>query len=236
MQILWRYSMTWVPLPVTPATAKLEQVALDWMIELFGLPAHTGAGFVTGTTVANFTALAAARHRVYEKVGWNVESDGLIGAPDISLIVGDEAHPTLFKSLGMLGLGRDRVIRVPTDDQGRMIAAEIPAIDGPTIVCTQAGNINTGAFDPVGEICDLVKPAGAWVHVDGAFGLWAATSSKYSYLTDGMERADSWATDAHKALGVPYDSGIAFVRDASVLAASMSGPHSVLLADPVLNV
>jgi len=117
-----------------------------------------------------------------------------------------------------------------------MIAAEIPAIKGPTIVCTQAGNINTGAFDPVGEICDLVKPAGAWVHVDGAFGLWAATSSKYSYLTDGMERADSWATDAHKALGVPYDSGIAFVRDASVLAASMSGPHSVLLADPVLNV
>jgi len=216
---------------VTPATAKLEQVALDWMIELFGLPAHTGAGFVTGTTVANFTALAAARHRVYEKVGWNVESDGLIGAPDISLIVGDEAHPTLFKSLGMLGLGRDRVIRVPTDDQGRMIAAEIPAIDGPTIVCTQAGNINTGAFDPVGEICDLVKPAGAWVHVDGAFGLWAATSNKYSYLTDGMERADSWATDAHKGLSVPYDSGIAFVRDASVLAASMAITADYLITD-----
>jgi len=216
---------------VTPATAKLEQVALDWMIELFGLPAHTGAGFVTGTTVANFTALAAARHRVYEQVGWNVESDGLIGAPDISLIVGDEAHPTLFKSLGMLGLGRDRVIRVPTDDQGRMIAAKIPAVDGPTIVCTQAGNINTGAFDPVGEICDLVKPAGAWVHVDGAFGLWAATSKKYSYLTDGMERADSWATDAHKGLSVPYDSGIAFVREASVLAASMAITADYLITD-----
>ena len=216
---------------VTPATAKLEQVALDWMIELFGLPAHTGAGFVTGTTVANFTALAAARHRVYEQVGWNVESDGLIGAPDISLIVGDEAHPTLFKSLGMLGLGRDRVVRVPTDDQGRMIAADIPAIDGPTIVCTQAGNINTGAFDPVGEICDLVKPAGAWVHVDGAFGLWAAASNKYSYLTDGMERADSWATDAHKGLSVPYDSGIAFVRDASVLAASMAITADYLITD-----
>ena len=156
---------------VTPATARIEQVALDWMIDLFGLPAQTGAGFVTGTTVANFTALAAARHRVFEQADWNVESDGLIGAPKVTLIVGDEAHPTLFKSLGMLGLGRDRVVRVPTDKQGRMIAAEIPAIDGPTIVCTQAGNINSGAFDPIGDICDLVRPAGAWVHVDGAFGL-----------------------------------------------------------------
>ena len=207
---------------VTPATATLEQVALDWMVDLFGLPAQTGGGFVTGATVANFTALAAARHRVFENAGWNVEADGLIGAPDVTLIVSAEAHPTLFKSLGMLGLGRDRVIRVPTDSQGRMIAAELPAIQGPTIVCTQAGNINTGAFDPISEICAAVKPHGAWVHVDGAFGLWAAASDKRRWLIDGMEQADSWATDAHKWLNVPYDSGIAFVRSAADLAAAMA--------------
>jgi len=216
---------------VTPATARIEQVALDWMIDLFGLPAQTGAGFVTGTTVANFTALAAARHRVFEQADWNVESDGLIGAPKVTLIVGDEAHPTLFKSLGMLGLGRDRVVRIPTDEQGRMIATEIPAIDGPTIVCTQAGNINSGAFDPIGDICDLVKPAGAWVHVDGAFGLWAAVSKTYGHLTDGMERADSWATDAHKGLNVPYDSGIAFVREPADLAASMAITADYLITE-----
>lgn len=145
---------------VTPATATLEQVAIRWLVELLGLPETTGAGFVTGATVANFTALAAARHRVFDDVGWNVEADGLIGAPPVTLIVSDEAHPTLFKSLGMLGLGRDRVVRIPTDEQGRMIASELPDIGGPTIVCTQAGNINSGAFDPVGEICDAVKPHG----------------------------------------------------------------------------
>ena len=176
---------------VTPATAMLEQVALDWMIELLGLPPETGAGFVTGATVANFTALAAARHRVFADAGWNVEADGLIGAPPITLIVSDEAHPTLFKSLGMLGLGRDRVVRVPTDSQGRMVAAQVPKIKGPTIVCTQAGNINTGAFDPIEQVCDSAKPHGAWVHVDGAFGLWAAATGCYKSLTDGMEHADS---------------------------------------------
>ncbi|MDH3337427.1 MAG: pyridoxal-dependent decarboxylase [Gammaproteobacteria bacterium] len=207
---------------VTPATATLEQVALNWLTELFGLPAGTGGGFVTGATVANLTALAAARHRVFADAGWNVESDGLIGAPAVSLIVSEEAHPTLFKSLGMLGLGRDRVVRVPTDNQGRMIAARLPAIDGPTIVCTQAGNINTGAIDPIGEICDALNGSGAWVHVDGAFGLWAAVSQTRRSLTDGMQNADSWATDAHKWLNVPYDSGIAFVRNAADLASAMA--------------
>jgi glutamate/tyrosine decarboxylase-like PLP-dependent enzyme len=200
-------------------------------VDLLGLPEGTGAGFVTGATVANFTALAAARHRVFDDVGWNVEADGLIGAPPVTLIVGDEAHPTLFKSLGMLGLGRDRVTRIPTDDQGRMIAAELPAIDGPTIVCTQAGNINSGAFDPVGEICDLVKPHGAWVHVDGAFGLWAAASERLAGLTAGMSQADSWATDAHKWLNVPYDSGIAFVRDPADLASAMAITADYLLTE-----
>jgi len=216
---------------VTPATATLEQVALDWMVDLFGLPARTGGGFVTGATVANFTALAAARHRVFEDAGWNVEADGLIGAPDVTLIVSDEAHPTLFKSLGMLGLGRDRVIRVPTDHQGRMKIAELPAIEGPTIICTQAGNINTGAFDPIAEVCATVKPHGAWVHVDGAFGLWAAASDTHRSLTDGIEHADSWATDAHKWLNVPYDSGVAFVRNAADLAAAMAITAEYLITD-----
>ncbi len=216
---------------VTPATATLEQVAIRWLAELLGLPESTGAGFVTGATVANFTALAAARHRVFDDVGWNVEADGLIGAPPVTLIVGEEAHPTLFKSLGMLGLGRDRVVRVPTDDQGRMIAAEVPEVDGPTIVCTQAGNINSGAFDPIGEICDAVKPHGACVHVDGAFGLWAAASGKLAHLADGIDKADSWATDAHKWLNVPYDSGIAFVRNPADLASAMAITADYLLTD-----
>ncbi|MGI9201890.1 MAG: pyridoxal phosphate-dependent decarboxylase family protein [Woeseiaceae bacterium] len=207
---------------ITPAASRLEHIALDWLIEVLGLPSGTGAGFVTGTTVANFTSLAAARHRVYADVGWDVESDGLVGAPEITIIVGAEAHPTLTKSLGLLGFGRNRMLRVPVDDQGRLIAAELPAIHGPTIVCTQAGNVNTGAFDPVGEICDIVKPQGAWVHVDGAFGLWAAASDALHEQTDGLQQADSWATDAHKGLNVPYDSGIAFVRNPHDLQAAMS--------------
>ena len=159
---------------VTPATARLEQVALRWLIELFGLPENCSGAFVTGATVANFTALAAARHAVLERAGWNVEADGLFGAPPITVVVGQEAHPTLIKSLGLLGLGRNRVVRVPVDGQGRMRADALPALTGPTIVCVQAGNVNTGAFDPIGAICQQAHTDGAWVHVDGAFGLWAA--------------------------------------------------------------
>jgi glutamate/tyrosine decarboxylase-like PLP-dependent enzyme len=207
---------------VTPATAILEEVALEWLIDLFGLPAGSGGAFVTGATVANFTGLAAARHAVLKKVGWNVEADGLFGAPPITVIVSEESHPTLFKSLGMLGLGRSRVIRIPVDNQGRMHASAFPKISGPTIVCTQAGNVNTGAFDPIGEICDLAHKAGAWVHVDGAFGLWAAATSTHSSLTKGIEAADSWATDAHKWLNVPYDSGITLVRHPDTLQAAMA--------------
>jgi glutamate/tyrosine decarboxylase-like PLP-dependent enzyme len=216
---------------VTPATAILEQVALDWLVDVLGLPSGTGGGFVTGATVANFTALAAARHRVFEDAGWDVEADGLIGAPALKVIVSEEAHPTLFKSLGMLGLGRERVVRIPVDGQGRMITAQMPVIDGPTIVCTQAGNINTGAFDPIGDICDAVKPSGAWVHVDGAFGLWAAASPPQAHLIDGMQKADSWATDAHKWLNVPYDCGIAFVRNPSDLASAMAITADYLITD-----
>jgi glutamate/tyrosine decarboxylase-like PLP-dependent enzyme len=207
---------------VTPAVATLEEVAGRWLCELFGLPRTCAASFVTGATIANFTALAAARHQVLAAAGWDVERDGLIGAPDVTVIVGEEAHPTLTKSLGLLGLGRDRALRIPVDRQGRMIAAALPDIDGPAIVCTQVGNINTGAFDPVAEICSAVQPAGAWVHVDGAFGLWAAVVPGMRHRVEGIDKADSWATDAHKWLNVPYDSGVAITRHASSLKAAMA--------------
>ena len=206
----------------TPGTAVIEQVALNWLIDVLALPKGIAGGFVTGTTVAHITALAAARHVVLVKVGWNVEADGLFGAPPITVITGAEAHPTLFKALGVVGFGRTRVVKVPTDAQGRMRADAMPRIEGPTIVCVQAGNVNTGAFDPIGEICDHAHESGAFVHVDGAFGLWARASREQAHLAEGIERADSWATDGHKWLNVPYDSGIAFVRDGDALRAAMA--------------
>ena len=206
----------------TPATAQLEQVALKWLLDLFKLPPECGGAFVTGATMANFSALAAARHALLKRAGWNVEADGLFGAPAITVVVGDEAHPTLFKSLGLLGLGRNRVIKVPVDSQGRMRADAIPTLSGPTIVCVQAGNVNTGAFDPFPEICQRAHACDAWVHVDGAFGLWATTAPSTSPLAAGLAAADSWATDFHKWLNVPYDSGIAIVRDADALRAAMA--------------
>ncbi len=206
----------------TPAAAAFETVSLKWMVDLLGLPANTAGGFVTGTTVAHVTALAAARHAVLEKAGWNVEADGLFGAPPITVIVGGEAHTTLFKALGIVGFGRERVTRVPVDDQGRMRAEAMPEISGPAIVCVQAGNVNSGAFDPFTPIIEKAHRAGAWVHVDGAFGLWAAASPELAHLTEGMAEADSWATDGHKWLNVPYDSGLAFVRDEAALRAAMA--------------
>ncbi|MBI2497811.1 MAG: aspartate aminotransferase family protein [Opitutae bacterium] len=206
----------------TPGTAHLEQVALRWLLEVLRLPAGCGGAFVTGATVANLCALAAARHAVLLRTGWNVEAQGLFGAPPITVIVGAEAHPSVTKALGVLGLGRSRVTKVPVDGQGRMRVDRLPVISGPTIVCVQAGNVNTGAFDPIGEICRIAHAAGAWVHVDGAFGLWAAAAPSRAHLAAGMADADSWATDAHKWLNVPYDSGLAFVRDPHVLQAAMA--------------
>jgi glutamate/tyrosine decarboxylase-like PLP-dependent enzyme len=207
---------------VTPATSRVEHVALRWIVELLGLPASCGGAFVTGATVANFTALAAARHAVLKRASWNVEADGLFGAPPITVIVGEEAHPSLIKSLGLLGLGRARVVRVPIDKQGRMRANALPRVHGPTIVCAQIGNVNTGAFDPLADIAAQIRDSGAWLHVDGAFGLWAAAAPSLRGLTDGLELADSWATDAHKWLNVPYDCGIALVRDPDALRAAMA--------------
>ncbi|MBI1919618.1 MAG: aspartate aminotransferase family protein [Geobacter sp.] len=207
---------------VTPATAVVEQIALSWLLDLLGLPPTCGGAFVTGGTMANFTALAAARHALLTREGWDVEGDGLFGAPPLTVAVGAEAHPTLFKSLGLLGLGRRRVITVPVDSQGRMCPDALPPLSGQTIVCVQAGNVNTGAFDPIVEICERAHDAGAWVHVDGAFGLWASVAPSRAHLAAGLQNADSWATDAHKWLNVPYDSGLAFVRDPHALLKAMA--------------
>ncbi|HEU5021656.1 MAG TPA: aminotransferase class V-fold PLP-dependent enzyme [Bryobacteraceae bacterium] len=206
----------------SPVSMVLEEVSLAWLTDILGLPPGCGAGFVTGGTMANFTALAAARHSVLERAGWDVERDGLFDAPKVEVVVGGEVHPSLSKALGMLGMGRERVTSVPVDNQGRMIAGRFPNLRGPAIVCLQAGNVNTGAFDPAREIIAKAHAAGAWVHVDGAFGLWAAASPALRHLVDGCDGADSWATDAHKWLNVPYDSGLAFVRDPRLLRAAMS--------------
>ncbi|MBX2992375.1 MAG: aspartate aminotransferase family protein [Bacteroidetes bacterium] len=207
---------------ITPTTAYLEQVALRWLVDILKLPPETGCGFVTGATVANFSCLAAARHSVLKQAGWNIEADGLFGAPPVTVAIGAEAHPTLIKSLGLLGLGRNRVVKLPVDDQGRMVAAALPDLSVPAIICAQVGNVNTGACDPVDMICERARKSGAWVHIDGAFGLWAAAAPTRAHLVPGIEKADSWATDAHKWLNVPYDCGIAFVRDKEALRAAMA--------------
>ena len=207
---------------MSPIASVIEKVALGWLLAVLSLPAEAGGGFVSGATMANFTALAAARHAILKKQGWDVEAKGLFGAPSVMVIVGDEVHVSLLKALSLLGFGRERVIRVPVDGQGRMRADALPELTEPAIVCIQAGNVNTGAFDPANEICAVAQRAGAWVHVDGAFGLWAAAAPVYAQLTSGFEKADSWATDAHKWLNVPYDSGIIFCRNPEHLCGAMS--------------
>ncbi|MDQ3696013.1 MAG: aminotransferase class V-fold PLP-dependent enzyme [Chloroflexota bacterium] len=206
---------------LAPGAANLEEVARGWLLDLLGLPPDAAAGFVTGATMANFTALAAARHAVLARAGWNVEADGLFGAPPVTVVVGDEVHVSVLKALSLAGFGRERLVRVPVDGQGRMRADALPALTGPAIVCIQAGNVNTGAFDPIADICAWAHGHGAWVHVDSAFGLWAAAAPGRAHLAEGIAAADSWATDAHKWLNVPYDSGIVFVREANALRAAM---------------
>jgi len=206
----------------SPVSAYLEDVVLGWLLNLLGLPPASGGAFVTGTQMADVTALAAARYSVLSKVDWDVECEGLFAAPPVTVIVGEEVHATMLKALTLLGFGRSRVRIVPADSQGRMKPSKIPQLRGPVIVCAQVGNVNTGACDPVGEICDVAHNMDAWVHIDGAFGLWAAASPARKYLVDGVALADSWATDAHKWLNVPQDSGIAIVRDPESLRRAMS--------------
>jgi glutamate/tyrosine decarboxylase-like PLP-dependent enzyme len=212
----------------SPTAITLEEVALEWVRELLGLPEGTGGAVVTGATMANFSALAAARHALLARAGWDAEADGLFGAPPITVVVGEEAHASVLKALGLLGMGRNRVVSVPVDAQGRMRADALPHLDSQTILCLQAGNVNTGAFDPAAAICPAARAAGAWIHVDGAFGLWAAVSPEYHRWTKGFEQADSWATDGHKWPNIGYDCGIALVRDPQQLRAAMSVQASYL--------
>ncbi len=213
----------------SPAGAAFEAAAVRWLKEVLVLPGEAAGALVTGATMATFTGLAAARHRLLASAGWDVERQGLFGAPDITVVLGAEAHSAVGKALAMLGLGRDRVVTVPVDEQGRMRADALPPLSAPAIVCLQAGNVNSGAFDPAAEIIAWAKQAEAWVHVDGAFGLWARAAPDLADLAAGFEGADSWATDAHKWLNVPYDSGAVFVRDGDALAAatSVSGAYLV---------
>ncbi len=218
---------------LSPAASVVEEVAVRWLLELFGLPATASIGFVTGCQMANATCLAAARNAVLRKAGWDVEQQGLYGAPEIDVVVGGEAHITIFAALRYLGLGAARVRTVPVDGQGRMrpdkLREALAGTIGPAIVCAQAGNVNTGAFDPIDEIATITRDRGAWLHVDGAFGLWAATSPKLRALTQGLERADSWATDAHKSLNVPYDSGIAIVADPEAHRSAMTSTAAYIV-------
>jgi glutamate/tyrosine decarboxylase-like PLP-dependent enzyme len=219
---------------VAPALSVVEEVAAGWVRELLGLPDSCGIGFVTGCQMAHFTCLAAARHAVLRDVGWDVEANGLQGAPEVRVLAGEQAHVTVTVACRMLGLGADRVRLVPADEQGRMLPGELEAQladhGGPTIVCAQAGEINTGAFDPISEIVELCHARGAWCHLDGAFGLWAVLSPSRRQLLEGFEKADSWATDAHKWLNVPYDCGIAAVADASAHRSAMTSSAAYIPA------
>ena len=211
---------------MSPAGAVAEEVAGQWVAELLGLPENVSIAFTTGCHMANFTALAAARHEVLRRAGWDVESDGLQRAPRLLVVVGNEVHVSVVGALRTLGVGSRELVRVDADDQGRMrpdaLAKTLTAGNGPTIVCAQAGNVNTGAFDPFGAIADLCRDHGAWLHVDGAFGLWAGASGALRHHVQGVARADSWATDAHKWLNVPYDSGLAFTVHPAAHRAALS--------------
>jgi glutamate/tyrosine decarboxylase-like PLP-dependent enzyme len=207
---------------LSPVAAAIETITQSWLLDLLALPADSGVGFVTGATMANLSALAAARHVVLMRAGWDIESRGLFGAPPITVVVGDEVHVSVLKALRVLGLGRDQIVRVPVDGQGRMRPEALPALAGPTIICLQIGNVNSGACDPVDEVCAIAHDAGAWVHIDGAFGLWLAAAPARAHLVRGIADADSWATDAHKWLNVPYDCGLVICRRPEHLRAAMS--------------
>jgi glutamate/tyrosine decarboxylase-like PLP-dependent enzyme len=213
----------------SPVASRLEAVCERWLAQLLGLPAGCVAGFVGGTSTATTVGLASARQHLLARQGWDVNANGLFGAPPIRVVLGDEAHGTVLKALALLGLGRERVERVPVDRNGRMRAEAMPALDCHTLVIAQAGNVNTGAFDPLEAVCDRAGAAGAWVHVDGAFGLWAAASPRLRHLTAGMDRADSWSVDAHKTLNAPYDCGIVLCRhpEATVAAMQNTGAYIV---------
>jgi glutamate/tyrosine decarboxylase-like PLP-dependent enzyme len=219
-------------LPVmSPVAARLHDVVRGWLVDLLGLPAGTDLGFVTGATVANASALAVARDALLADAGWDAQAKGLFGAPTVSVVIGDRAHSTLRKSLGLVGLGRDRVRVVPTDDQGRIRPAELPELEGPVLVCAQAGEVNTGAFDPFEPLADWVAQRRGWLHVDGAFGLWALADPTRADLVRGLHRADSWATDGHKWLNVGYDCGLVLVAREGALRRTFASVAGYLPPD-----
>lgn len=219
---------------MSPLVAVIEQITGAWLREIVGLPTTMSFGFVTGCQMANFTGLAAARHRVLRDAGWDVEANGLFGAPPIEVIVSEEAHYTILMALRLLGLGASRVRRITTDNQGRMRADELAAAlrknRGPCIVCAQAGNVNTGAFDPIDQIAEVARERRAWLHVDGAFGLWAGASREHAALVRGVEKADSVASDAHKWINVPYDCGVVFCADQAAHRSAMSLAAAYIVA------
>jgi glutamate/tyrosine decarboxylase-like PLP-dependent enzyme len=213
---------------MSPAATRLDAVAIRWIRQLLGLPPETSGGFVSGATMANAACLAAARDAVLTGVGWDAASLGLVGAPPVQVVVGDEVHAALLKALGLVGLGRDRALRLPVDDQGRIRPDDLPELDRPVIVCLQAGNVNSGASDPFPPLIEWAHSQGAWVHIDGAFGLWAAACPDVAGEVAGATEADSWATDAHKWLNTTYDCGVALVRDGEALRAAMQAEASYL--------
>jgi glutamate/tyrosine decarboxylase-like PLP-dependent enzyme len=223
---------------MSPVATRLDSVAIGWVGQLLGLPAGTSGGFVSGATMANAACLASARDAVLAKAGWDAASLGLVGAPPVQVVVGAEIHAAALKALGLIGLGRGRALRLPVDDQGRVVPDHLPDLDRPAIVCLQAGNVNSGASDPFPPLIDWAHAHGAWVHVDGAFGLWAAACPEVAGEVAGVAAADSWATDAHKWLNTTYDCGVALVRDAGALRAAMQAEASYLpvgaARDPML--
>ncbi len=221
---------------LSPAASVVEEVTAEWLLELLGLPAQASVGFTTGCHMANFTALAAARHEMLRRAGWDVEGNGLNGSPALRVVVGGEVHVSVLGALRLLGIGARQVVRADADGQGRLrpdaLDAALRAGEGPAIICAQAGNVNSGAFDPLDDIANVARAHGAWLHVDGAFGLWAAASDALRHHTRGLERADSWATDAHKWLNVPYDSGLVFVAHPAAHRAAMSLAAAYLVRSP----
>ena len=218
------------PLYLTsPIASRLEEIVQSWLIELLGLPQSTVAGFVSGSSMAIFAGLAAARYRIFEKLNWDVNRQGLIDAPKIRVIASRQAHATVSKAIALLGLGTDNVEWVPADNQGRIDAAQVPELDSKSILLLQAGNVNSGAFDDFAELCHKAREANAWVHVDGAFGLWAGASSRFDHLTTGMNLADSWSADGHKTLNTPYDNGVVLCRDKEALVNALQASGSYIV-------
>ena len=213
---------------MSPIVSQLETVCEKWLTDLFGLPAGTVAGFVSGTSVATICGLAAGRNEILNRLDWDVNLKGLFSAPKIRVVTSEQAHSSVFKALSLLGFGIDNVERVPVDNQGRLVVDRMPKLDDRTIVMVQAGNVNSGSFDPIDKICDRALQAGAWVHVDGAFGLWSAASNRKKHLTEGIEKANSWSVDAHKTLNAPYDCGIVLCKNREALVTAMQATGSYI--------